>query len=74
MINAAIVGLGRWGRNLVDSVQGRSDAIRFVAGAVRDTAKSEAYAREKGFPLYNSYEKALADPKVDAIVLATPHT
>jgi len=74
MISAAIIGLGRWGRNLVNSVQGRSDAIRFVAGAVHDTAKSQDYAREKGFPLYNSYEKALADPNVDAIVLATPHT
>src|SRR6185436_15998297 len=40
----------------------------------RHPAKSEAYAREKGFPLHDSYEKALADPKVDAVVLATPHT
>jgi predicted dehydrogenase len=74
MINAAIIGLGRWGQNLVNSVQGKSDAIRFVAGAIRNVAKAEAYAREKGFPLYDSYEKALADPKVDAVVLATPHT
>jgi len=74
MINAAIIGLGRWGQNLVNSAQGKSDVIRFVAGAVRHPANSEAYAKEKGFPLYDSYEKALADPKVDAIVLATPHT
>ena len=74
MINAAIIGLGRWGQNLVNSVQGKSDAIRFVAGAVRTPAKVEAYANEKGFPLYDSYEKALADPNVQAIVLATPHT
>jgi len=53
VINAAIIGLGRWGRNLVNSVQGKSDAIRFVAGAVRDPARSEAYAREKDFPLYD---------------------
>jgi len=74
MINAAIVGLGRWGQNLVNSVQGKSSAIHFVAGAARTPAKADAYAREKGFPLYDSYEKALADPKVDAVVLATPHT
>ena len=30
MIRAAIVGLGRWGRSLVTSVQGKSDDIRFV--------------------------------------------
>ena len=74
MINAAIIGLGRWGQNLVNSVQGKSDTIRFVTGAMRNVAKAEAYAREKGLPLYDSYEKALADPKVDAVVLATPHT
>jgi predicted dehydrogenase len=74
VINAAIVGLGRWGQNLVNSVQGKSDAIRFVVGATRTVAKAEAYAREKGFPLYDSYQKVLADPSVDAVVLATPHT
>jgi predicted dehydrogenase len=74
MINAAIVGLGRWGQNLVNSVQGKSDAIRFVAGATRTVAKAEAYARQQGFPLHGSYKAVLADPKVDAVVLATPHT
>jgi predicted dehydrogenase len=74
MLNAAIVGLGRWGQRLVDSVQGKSDLIRLVAGATRTVAKAEAYAREKGFPLYDSYEKVLADPRVEAVVLATPHT
>ena len=74
MINAAIVGLGRWGQNLVNSVHGKSDAIRFVAGATRTPAKAEAYSGERGIKLHNSYEKVLADPQVDAVVLATPHT
>jgi len=74
MINAAIIGLGKWGQNLVNSVQGKSDVIRFVAGATRTIAKAEAYAHEKGLRLHDSYEKALADPEVDAVVLATPHT
>jgi predicted dehydrogenase len=74
MINAAIVGLGRWGQNLVNSVQGKSEVIRFIAGATRTVGKAEAYAREKELALHDSYEKVLADPKVDAVVLATPHT
>jgi predicted dehydrogenase len=74
MINAAIIGLGRWGQNLVDSVQGKSDVIRFVAGMVRHPEKAASYARDKGFPLHDTYEQVLADPNVDAIVLATPHT
>jgi predicted dehydrogenase len=74
MLNAAIVGLGRWGQRLVDSVHGKSDSIRFVAAATRTVAKSADYARGKGFPLYDSYEKVLTDPRVEAVVLATPHT
>jgi predicted dehydrogenase len=74
MINAAIIGLGRWGQNLVNSVQGKSDVIRFVAGATRTLSKAEEYARRQGIQLHGSYEKVLADPKVDAVVLATPHT
>ena len=74
MIRAAIVGLGRWGQNLVASVQGKSDAIRFVAGATRSAEKAQSFAGEHGFPLYENYEKLLADPAIDAIVLATPHT
>jgi len=74
MINAAIVGLGRWGQNLVNSVQGKSDKIRIVAGVLRHPEKAKDYAEKQGFPLYNDYRKVLADPKIDAIVLATPHS
>ncbi len=74
MINAAIVGLGRWGQNLVNSIQGKSGKIRIVAGATRTVAKAADYANKQGFPLYESYERVLADPSIDAIVLATPHT
>ncbi len=74
MIRAAIVGLGRWGQNLVASVQGRSDAIRFVAGATRTPEKAQGFADKHGFPLHDRYEKLLADPAIDAMVLATPHS
>src|SRR5258706_4856353 len=74
MIRAAMVGLGGWGRNLVASVRGRSDAIRFVAGATRTQGKARSFADAHGFPLYDRYEKVLADPAIDAVVLATPHS
>jgi len=73
MIRAAIVGLGRWGQNLVASVQGKSDAIRFTAGATRTPEKARGFADKHGFPLHDRYEKVLADPAIDAVVLATPH-
>ena len=74
MLNAAIVGLGRWGQNLVNHIQGKSDKIRVVMGVLRHPENAREYANAKGFPLVDSLDKALADPKVEAIILATPHT
>lgn len=74
MINAAIIGLGRWGRNLVDSIQGRSEKIRFVAGVLRHPENMRDYAARQGLRLYDDYVRALADPQIDAVVLATPHS
>ena len=74
MINAAIVGLGWWGQVLVNSVQGKSDKIRFTKGTTRTLSKAEDFANEKGVELVASYEDLLADPDVDAVVLATPHS
>ncbi|HEY5897738.1 MAG TPA: Gfo/Idh/MocA family oxidoreductase [Burkholderiales bacterium] len=74
MIRAGIVGIGTWGRNLVNSVQGKSDAIRFVAGTTRTPAKAQDYCRQQGIRLVDSLEAVLRDPEVDAVVLATPHS
>ena len=74
MIKAAIVGLGWWGKTLVESVEG-SDAIQFVAGATRTvTPEIEEFARAHKFVLRGSYEELLKDRKVNAVVLATPHS
>ena len=74
MINAAIIGMGVWGQNLVNSAQGLSKSIRFVAGATRTPAKAADFAARQGIRIMDSYEAVLADPGVDAVVLATPHS
>ena len=75
MIQAAIVGLGWWGKTLVESVSGQSDKLRFVAGATRTISpEAEAFAAEHDLRLVDGYETLLADPEVNAVVLATPHS
>ena len=75
MIHAAMVGLGWWGKTLVESVQGTSPDVQFVAGVARThTDEQTAFATAHGFTLYHTYEEALADPRVQAVVLATPHS
>lgn len=74
MLNAAICGLGRWGRTLVDSVQGKSETIRFVAGAAGSPDRHRDYCTDKALRLFDDYDALLADPEIEAIVLATPHS
>jgi len=74
MIKAGIVGLGWWGKTLVESAES-SDAIQFVAGTTRTiTPEIEAFAKQKGLHLTASYDNMLHHAGVDAVVLATPHS
>jgi predicted dehydrogenase len=70
----AIAGLGRWGKVLVDSVQGRSEKVRFVAAVVREGSRSTADATARGMAAHHDLDAVLRDPAVDGIVLATPHS
>jgi predicted dehydrogenase len=74
MIRAAIVGLGRWGRSLVNAVSGKGDDIRFVRAATRTRASAEDFCRERQIVLVGSYDEILRAPDIDAVVLATPHS
>ena len=74
MLGAGIVGLGWWGRKLVEAVQGESDRLRFVRGACRDHGPVAGFAERHGLPLSSSLTDLLADPRVEAVVLATPHS
>lgn len=73
MIRAAIVGIGTWGRNLVEAARD-SVTIQFVAGATRTRGKAEAFCKQHGLRLVETYEDLLADRELHAVVLATPHS
>jgi len=74
MINTAIVGMGWWGRTLVESAQG-SDFLRFVAGATRTVSPEvKTFAETHKLKLADGYESLLKDPNVHAVVLCTPHS
>ncbi|MDH3287113.1 MAG: Gfo/Idh/MocA family oxidoreductase [Betaproteobacteria bacterium] len=74
MINAAIIGLGWWGKNIVGAVQGKSEKLRFVHGVSKEIDAALPIAETNGFTLSDDLDKALADPNVQAVVLATPHS
>lgn len=73
MINAAIVGLGWWGQNLVNSVRD-SRAIRFSVAHTRHHATAAGFCTEAGLKWVGSLDAVLQDKSIDAVVFATPHT
>jgi predicted dehydrogenase len=74
MLDAAIVGIGRWGRNFVESVQGKSERIRFVCGVDSAPGKIRDFAAKHEIPLCSDLAEALADSTIKAVVLTTPHS
>jgi predicted dehydrogenase len=74
MLNAAIIGLGWWGRELVHSIQGRSDLIRVSRGVTLEPELVQDFAAKMNLALGTSYQDVLDDPAIDAVILATPHT
>jgi predicted dehydrogenase len=72
MLNVGIVGLGGWGRRLVESVHGKSDRIRFVAAATGTPAKAEAFASKHGFKVSGDLASMLADASVEAVISSGP--
>src|SRR6266540_2970125 len=73
MLRTAIVGLGWWGKMLVNSSHGKGD-VEFVLAQTRTKSAAEQFCREKGIRLIEDYDGVLADKSVQAVVLATPHS
>ena len=73
MINAAVIGLGRWGRAIVEAVQGRSHRLRFVRGVSKET-EAAGFAKAHGLAFSLEFGDVVTDPRIDAVFLATPHS
>jgi predicted dehydrogenase len=74
MINAAVIGLGRWGKSIVEAVQGKSKRLRIIRGVSKEPHLVRDFARTYVFELSTEFEEAVADPRVHAVFLATPHS
>ena len=74
MIDAAIIGLGWWGRNIVNAIQGKSDRLRFVRGISLEHEDVREFSARHGFDLSPTMDDALLDPNIGLVVIATPHS
>ncbi|HEX6911447.1 MAG TPA: Gfo/Idh/MocA family oxidoreductase [Longimicrobium sp.] len=70
-IHLAFLGCGGVTRTHSRTLKKFGDVRRFYAS--RDRAKAEAFRRELGGAgAFGAYEEALADPRIDAVLVATP--
>lgn len=72
MIKCAIAGLGRWGRALVEAAQ-NEPRLRIVSAVEPDTGHAGSFCAAHRLTR-TSMEAVLADPAIDAVLLATPHS
>jgi predicted dehydrogenase len=73
MIQAAIVGLGRWGRRLVEASTGHQ-RLKVVRAVEPDIEGARGFCAEHRLELTDSLDAVLADSAIGAVLLATPHS
>jgi predicted dehydrogenase len=73
MIRAAIVGLGRWGRNLVEASRGH-DRLKIIRAVEPDLESARGFCAEHYLELTGDLDAVLADGEIEAVLLATPHS
>lgn len=72
MLRVAVIGLGWWGRIIVDQL---ADSSKLRVVRVADVAPAgEAFAHERGIPFSPGFAEVLADGQVEGVVLCTPHS
>lgn len=71
MIDVAVVGLGWWGRTVVGVLAG-SERLRPVLG-VDTQPEGRQWAQDQGLAVVSDIGEALADPRIDAVILCSPH-
>jgi predicted dehydrogenase len=73
MIHATIVGLGRWGRNLVEASLGH-DRLKVVRAVEPELESARGFCAAHHLDLTGDLDAVLADGAIDAVLLATPHS
>lgn len=73
MINCAVIGLGRWGRALVEAAKS-SAGMKITRAVEADLDAARKFCDERGIALTGDFNAILGDPAIGAILLVTPHS
>jgi predicted dehydrogenase len=72
-VGIALIGMGWWGKKMLNVLGAAPTDIRVVRVVEPNLETARALCAEKNVALTADYADALADPEVEAVVLATPH-
>lgn len=72
MIGIGIIGAGHFGA-VHAKAMAEVEGLKLVAVCREDAEAAEAFAAEYGGRAYSDWRLLLADPEVDAVLIATPH-
>ena len=72
MLNVAVVGLGWWGRIIVGLLRDSAKLAPLIGVDVSDAGS--VFCRESGIEYSADFEKTMKDPRIQGVVLCTPHT
>jgi hypothetical protein len=73
MINAAIVGLGRWGRNIVEASLNH-ERFKITRAVEPEIDSARDFCTTHHLELFDNLDAVLGDSNVDAVLPATPHS
>ena len=77
MTNIAILGCGSIAYSMAETLRkmkARGDQLCLYAAASRSIDKAKEFAASEGFEKAYTYEDMLADPQVDLVYIASPHS
>ena len=73
MLNAAVIGLGWWGKHIIGCLDG-SDCLKIVQAMDISSNEAGNFAASKGIAFTSDYEEVLKNPNIDALIIVTPHS
>lgn len=73
MLNAAVIGLGWWGKTITGRLRA-SEEVRVTRAVDLFPDRHADYTAQHGVPVTGDYAEVLADPDVHVVILCTPNS
>ena len=73
MLNAAVIGLGWWGKHIISCLK---DSDRINISMAMDISSNEGkdFASQSGLKFTDKFDEVLKSKDIDAVIIVTPHS